>query len=115
MTIVKDIKYNLIYIFLSQRNKYLYDDNFIWLLVFTFNINLYFCNRRKNPNKYEALNQRFVEPHVTASREFQGLKALQKRIFMDMQQSEIILNYLADKYTDDHEPEKKRVKFSTIR
>ena len=63
--------------------------------------------------QYEALNQRFVEPQVTASREFQVLKGLQKRIFMDMQQSEIILNHLAEKYTD--EPEKKRVKFSIIR
>lgn len=35
------------------------------------------------------------------------------RIFMDMQQSEIIVNYLAEKYTD--EPENKQVKFSTIR
>lgn len=29
-----------------------------------------------------------------------------------MQQSEIIVNYLADKY--DNEPEKKRVKFSSL-
>lgn len=34
---------------------------------------------------------------------------------MDIQQSAIILNYLADKYTDGQKPEKKRVKFSTIR
>lgn len=72
-----------------------------------------FFYRRKNPHKYEALNQRFVEPRVTASREFKVLKVLQKRIFMDMQQSEIIVNYLTEKYTD--EPENKQVKFSTIR
>lgn len=66
--------------------------------------------RKKNPNKYEALNRRITEPRVTASREFKVLKALQKRIVQDMQQSEIIVNYPTDKYGD--EPEKKRVKFS---
>lgn len=66
--------------------------------------------RRKNPNKYEALNRRITEPRATATREFKVLKALQKRIVQDMQQSEIIVNYLTDKYED--EPEKKRVKFS---
>lgn len=47
--------------------------------------------RRKNPNKYEALNRRITEPRVTATREFKVLKALQKRIVQDMQQSEIIV------------------------
>ena len=41
------------------------------------------------------------------------LKSLQKRILEHMQQSEIIVNYLTDKY--DSEPEKKRVKFSSLK
>ena len=70
--------------------------------------------RRKSPKKYEALNQRFTEPRVTATREFKVLKALQKRIMQDMEQSEIIVNYLTDKYGGD-EPEKKRAKFISLR
>uniref|UniRef100_A0A8W8MPV4 Uncharacterized protein n=1 Tax=Magallana gigas TaxID=29159 RepID=A0A8W8MPV4_MAGGI len=70
--------------------------------------------RRKSPKKYEALNRRFTEPRVTATREVKVLKALQKRIMQDMEQSEIIVNYLTDKYGGD-EPEKKRAKFISLR
>ena len=48
---------------------------------------------------------------VVASTEFNVLQKLQRRTADDMEQSEIIMNYLADKYG---EPEKKRVKFSTL-
>lgn len=51
-----------------------------------------------NPEIYEALNWRFIEPRVIATPEFKVLKALQKRILQDMQQSEIIVNYLTDRY-----------------
>lgn len=71
---------------------------------------IYF-KRRKNQKKFEALLKRFSEPRVVASREFQVLKSLQKRMTMDLQQSEIIINYLTNKYG---EPEKKRVKFSFL-
>lgn len=70
--------------------------------------------RRKSPKKYEALNRRFTEPRVTATREFKVLKALQKRIMKDIEQSEIIVNYLTDKYGGG-EPEKKRAKFISLR
>lgn len=53
---------------------------------------------RKNLNKYEALNRRITVPRVTATREFKVLKALQKRIVQNMQQSEIIVNYPTDKF-----------------
>lgn len=61
-----------------------------------------------------ALEKRLYEPNVVqvvASREFKVLQKLQKRMSDDMEQSEIIINYLADKYG---EPEKKRVKFTTL-
>lgn len=51
-----------------------------------------------DPEIYEALNWRFIEPRVIATPEFKVLKALQKRILQDMQQSEIIVNYLTDRY-----------------
>lgn len=69
---------------------------------------------KKSPKKYEALKRGFTEPRVTATREFKVLKALQKRIMQDMEQSEIIVNYLTDKYGGD-EPEKKRAKFISLR
>uniref|UniRef100_K1Q5R1 Uncharacterized protein n=1 Tax=Magallana gigas TaxID=29159 RepID=K1Q5R1_MAGGI len=47
--------------------------------------------RRKSPKKYEALNRRFTEPRVTATRRFKVLKALQKRIMQDMEQSDMTL------------------------
>lgn len=62
--------------------------------------------------KFQDLENRFTDPKITKTRECQVLKSLQKKILEDMQQSEIIVNYLADKY--DNEPEKKRVKFSSL-
>lgn len=51
-------------------------------------------------------------PRVVASREFEVLQSLQKRMALDLQQSEIILNYLTAKYG---EPAKKRAKSSSSR
>uniref|UniRef100_A0A8W8P4N0 Uncharacterized protein n=1 Tax=Magallana gigas TaxID=29159 RepID=A0A8W8P4N0_MAGGI len=70
--------------------------------------------RQTNDQKLRALEKRLFEPNVVqvvASREFHVLQKLQRRMADDMEQSEIIMNYLADKYG---EPEKKRVKFSTL-
>lgn len=64
----------------------------------------------------EALERRFMDPHthVKACKEFEVLQTLQKRIFLDMQQCEIIVKYLTDKYGDLEQPQKKRVKLSTL-
>lgn len=65
-------------------------------------------------SEVKSIGKRLFEPnvvHVVASREFNVLQKLQRRMADDMEQSEIIMNYLADKYG---EPEKKRVKFSTL-
>ena len=57
-----------------------------------------------------ALENIFSKPLVTATEEFAVLRNLQTRIANDVTQSQIIVNYLCDKYGKD-EPEKKRVKF----
>lgn len=64
----------------------------------------------------EALERRFTDPHihVKACKEFEVLQTLQKRISLDMQQYDIIVNYLTDKYGDLEQPQKKRVKLSTL-
>lgn len=72
----------------------------------------FFFQRKNDPKKFQDLENRFTDPKITKTRECQVLKSLQKRILEDMQQSEIIVNYLADKY--DNEPVKKRVKFSSL-
>lgn len=77
-----------------------------------FQILFFFFQRKNDPKKFQDLENRFTDPKITKTRECQVLKSLQKRILEDMQQSEIIVNYLADKY--DNEPEKKRVKFSSL-
>lgn len=77
-------------------------------------MNFFFFLRQTNDQKLRALEKRLFEPNVVqvvASREFNVLQKLQRRMADDMEQSEIIMNYLADKYG---EPEKKRVKFSTL-
>lgn len=71
---------------------------------------------RQNKEKMEALERRFTDPllHVKACKEFEVLQTLQKRISLDIQQCEIIVNYLTDKYGDLEQPQKKRVKLSTL-
>jgi predicted adenine nucleotide alpha hydrolase (AANH) superfamily ATPase len=60
--------------------------------------------------KFCALERRFTDPNITSTREYKVLKALQKRVKRDLKQSEIIMNYLEEKY----EPTPKRVKFNTL-
>lgn len=62
------------------------------------------------PSLLKRPEKRFTEPRVVASREFEVLQSLQKRMALDLQQSEIILNYLTAKYG---EPAKKRAKSSS--
>lgn len=61
-----------------------------------------------------ALEKRFSQPLVTATEEFKVLQNLQTRIANALTQSQIIVNYLCDKYGQG-EPEKKRVKFSSVK
>lgn len=56
--------------------------------------------------------KRFTETSLTATKEFQVLKALGKRMEKDLKQTEKILNYLESKYAT--EPVKKCVKFTSL-
>lgn len=80
-----------------------------WLLIFKKYI-FFYLKGGIIKKKFKALEKRFSEPLAVVSRELEVLKSLQKRMALDLQQSEIILNYLTSKYG---EPEKKRAKFSS--
>lgn len=82
---------------------------FILQVCTVFYILFFFFQRKNDPKKFQDLENRFTDPKITKTRECQVLKSLQKRILEDMQQSEIIVNYLADKY--DNEPEKNVLSF----
>lgn len=54
--------------------------------------------RRTNQKKFQALKRRLTDPDITSTKELKVLRALQKRMKKDLQQSEIIMNYLEEKY-----------------
>uniref|UniRef100_K1Q0I0 Uncharacterized protein n=1 Tax=Magallana gigas TaxID=29159 RepID=K1Q0I0_MAGGI len=52
--------------------------------------------RRNNQRKFKALEKRFTEPRVVASREFEVLQSLQKRMALDLQQNSEELSKTAE-------------------
>ena len=61
----------------------------------------------ENSVRYICLNRKICKvlslshPNLAVLKEFKVLKALQQRISNDIQQSEIIVNYLTEKYGSD--------------
>ncbi|XP_048730274.1 uncharacterized protein LOC130050343 [Ostrea edulis] len=65
--------------------------------------------RRKNPEKYNLLEKRLREP---LAEQFKLLRDLSDRVSKDLEQMNIIVNYLEDQLAPVT-PKKKRVKFTT--
>lgn len=65
--------------------------------------------RRKNPEKYNLLEKRLREP---LAEQFKLLRDLSDRVSKDLEQMNIIVNYLEDRLAPVT-PKKKRVEFTT--
>lgn len=69
----------------------------------------FFLSKKKRPKEVPGSGKSFHGPENNQNQRMSSVEILTKKILEDMQQSEIIVNYLADKY--DNEPEKKVLSF----